>query len=195
MSPEERQLITGLFDRIRSAANAPRDPEADALIADAVKSMPYAPYFLAQAVIVQDQALRAANERLQQLEARLNDLEQQGQGQRPGGFLERPWLDFRIARAAGATFPAARPVGTASPATATLSAAARAGAVGLCATDGRRVSARRARHGGRRCRRRAACRFDPRPFRRPLRRAWDRLRIGRLWRVGRRRDDRQQSLR
>jgi hypothetical protein len=89
MSPEERQLITGLFDRISSAANAPRDPEAEALIADAVKAMPYAPYFLVQAVIVQDQALRAANERLQQLEARLNDLDQQGQGQRPGsgGFL------------------------------------------------------------------------------------------------------------
>jgi hypothetical protein len=61
MSPEERRLITGLFDRIRSAANAPRDPEAEALIADAVKSMPYAPYFLAPAVLVQDQALRAAN--------------------------------------------------------------------------------------------------------------------------------------
>jgi uncharacterized protein len=89
MSPEERQLITGLFDRIRSAANTPRDPEAEALIADAVKSMPYAPYFLVQAVLVQDQALRAANERPQQLEARLSDLEQQGQGQRPGsaGFL------------------------------------------------------------------------------------------------------------
>jgi hypothetical protein len=89
MSPEERQLITGLFDRIRSAANTPRDPEAEALIADAVKSMPYAPYFLVHAVLVQDQALRAANERPQHLEARLSDLEQQGQRQRPGsaGFL------------------------------------------------------------------------------------------------------------
>lgn len=83
MSPEERQLITGLFDRIRAAANAPRDPEAEALIADAVKATPYAPYFLAQAVIVQDQALRAANERLQQLEARLNA----EQPPASGGFL------------------------------------------------------------------------------------------------------------
>jgi uncharacterized protein len=85
MSPEERQLISGLFDRIRSAANSPRDPEAETLIGDAVKAMPYAPYFLAQAVIVQDQALRAANERLQELESRLNEFEQQGQ--RPGDFL------------------------------------------------------------------------------------------------------------
>ena len=27
MSPEERQLITGLFDRINQAASAPREPE------------------------------------------------------------------------------------------------------------------------------------------------------------------------
>jgi acetylglutamate kinase len=34
MTPEERQLITGLFDRLKGAANAPRDPEAEALIID-----------------------------------------------------------------------------------------------------------------------------------------------------------------
>lgn len=85
MSPEERQLLTGLFDRIRGQAAAPRDPEAEALIANAVKAMPYAPYLLAQAVIVQDQALRAANERLQQLEAKLQELEQQAPPQLPGG--------------------------------------------------------------------------------------------------------------
>jgi hypothetical protein len=84
-SPEERLLITGLFDRIRSAANTPRDPEAEGLIADSVKATPFAPYFLTQAVIVQDQALRAANERLQALEAKLNDL--QGQPPAAGGFL------------------------------------------------------------------------------------------------------------
>lgn len=85
MSPEERQLLTGLFDRIRGQAAAPRDPEAEALITNAVKAMPYAPYLLAQAVIVQDQALRAANERLQQLEAKLQELEQQAPQQLPGG--------------------------------------------------------------------------------------------------------------
>lgn len=85
MSPEERQLITGLFDRIRGTSNTPRDPDAEALIADSVRTMPYAPYVLAQAVIVQDQALRAANDRLKELEARLNELEGQGQRQSSGG--------------------------------------------------------------------------------------------------------------
>jgi hypothetical protein len=87
MSPEERQLLTGLFDRLRGAANNPRDKEAEALIADETRSQPYAPYLLAQTVIVQDQALRAANERLQELEARVKDLEQQAASARSGSFL------------------------------------------------------------------------------------------------------------
>ncbi len=88
MSPEERQLLTGLFDRIRGAANAPRDQEADALIQDATKAQPYAPYFLAQTVLVQDQALRAANDRLQELEGKVKDLEgQAANAPRSGGFL------------------------------------------------------------------------------------------------------------
>ncbi len=91
MSPEERQLLQGLFERIQNAGSAPRDRDAEAFIGDAVKALPYAPYLLAQTVIVQDQALRAANERLQQLEAQVRDLEQHAQTQQAGagsgGFL------------------------------------------------------------------------------------------------------------
>ncbi|MGH6850149.1 MAG: DUF2076 domain-containing protein [Methylocella sp.] len=88
MSPEERQLLTGLFDRIRGTANTPRDQEAEALIQDATKAQPYAPYYLAQTVLVQDQALRAANDRLQELEGKVKDLQSQAaSGPRPGGFL------------------------------------------------------------------------------------------------------------
>jgi hypothetical protein len=89
MSPEERQLLTGLFDRVRGAAANPRDREAEMLIDDAVRAQPYAPYLLAQTVLVQEQALRAANDRLQQLEAQVRDLQQQA-SQQPssgGGFL------------------------------------------------------------------------------------------------------------
>ncbi|MEJ0095869.1 MAG: DUF2076 domain-containing protein [Methylocella sp.] len=88
MSPEERQLLTGLFERIQSAAANPRDKEAEAFIQDAVRALPYAPYLLAQTVIVQDQALRAANDRLQQLEGQVRDLQQSTQQQQgSGGFL------------------------------------------------------------------------------------------------------------
>ncbi|WP_036259465.1 DUF2076 domain-containing protein [Methylocapsa aurea] len=88
MSPEERQLLTDLFDRIRGAGGNPRDQEAEVFIADATRALPYAPYLLAQTVIVQDQALRAANDRLQELESKVRDLEQQAASQpRTGGFL------------------------------------------------------------------------------------------------------------
>ena len=85
MSPEARQLLSGLFDRIKGSANVPRDPEAEALIANALRSQPYAPYFLAQAVIVQDQALQAANQRLEDLQAQVEQLQQGQRQQQPGG--------------------------------------------------------------------------------------------------------------
>jgi hypothetical protein len=75
MTPEESQLLAGLFERTRAAAANPRDPQAEALIADAVRAQPHAPYLLAQTVIVQEQALRAANDRLQQLEAQVREHE------------------------------------------------------------------------------------------------------------------------
>ena len=86
MTPEERQLLAGLFDRTRAASANPRDKEAEAFIAEAVREQPYATYLLAQAVIVQDQALGAANEKLQQLEARVKELEA-AQASGGGSFL------------------------------------------------------------------------------------------------------------
>ncbi len=79
MSPEERQMLTGLFDRIQAASPAPRDRDAEAFIADAVHALPFAPYVMAQTVLVQQEALRAANERVQQLEAQARDAQQQPQ--------------------------------------------------------------------------------------------------------------------
>ncbi len=90
MSPEERQLLKDLFDRIQNAGASPRDKEAEAFINDAVKALPFAPYLLAQTTIVQDQALRAANDRLQELEAKVRELEARAAAPQPpqsGGFL------------------------------------------------------------------------------------------------------------
>ncbi len=91
MSPEERQLLASLFDRVRGASSTQRDTDAENFINQAVRDQPYAPYFLAQAVIMQEQGMKAAADRIQQLEARVHELEQQGadnhqQGQ-SGGFL------------------------------------------------------------------------------------------------------------
>jgi hypothetical protein len=73
MTPEERQMLAGLFDRVQSASSAPRDREAEAFIAEATRAIPAAPYVMAQTILVQEEALRAANARVQQLEAEAKD--------------------------------------------------------------------------------------------------------------------------
>ena len=83
MTPDERQLITGLFDRMKPIAGQQRDRDAEMLIGDQVRAQPYAPYLMAQTVIVQDQALRAANEKIQQLEEDVRKA-QSGSAQAPG---------------------------------------------------------------------------------------------------------------
>jgi hypothetical protein len=70
MQAEERDLITGLFDRLRPFDSQPRDPEAERLIADLVSRQPSAVYLLTQTVLVQEQALKAAQERIAELEAK-----------------------------------------------------------------------------------------------------------------------------
>jgi len=89
MSPEERQLLTDLFERVRGAANTPRDHDAEDLITQKFREQPYAAYFLAQAVIVQDQALQSMTNRVHELEAQVEDLESQTSAsrQQSTGFL------------------------------------------------------------------------------------------------------------
>ena len=85
MTPEERQMLGGLFQRVNSAAATQRDPEAESFINDAVRAAPHSPYVLAQTVLVQQQALEAAANRISQLETAA----QQGaeQSEEHGSFL------------------------------------------------------------------------------------------------------------
>ncbi|NNU65245.1 MULTISPECIES: DUF2076 domain-containing protein [Rhizobium] len=91
MSPEERQLLTALFDRVRTAAATPRDRDAEALIDQATREQPSATYYLAQAVIVQEKGLEAAANHIKELEERVHQLEagesEHRQAEQGGGFL------------------------------------------------------------------------------------------------------------
>lgn len=71
MQSQERDLISGLFGRIQQFETQPRDPEAEALISSSVARQPAAPYLLIQTVLVQEQALKAAQERIAELEAKV----------------------------------------------------------------------------------------------------------------------------
>ena len=82
MTPQERQLVEGLFDRLAKMESAPRDPDATAVIAQGLRDAPNAVYALVQTVLVQDEALKRANSRIQQLEG--GGAPEQSQG----GFLD-----------------------------------------------------------------------------------------------------------
>src|ERR1700751_796627 len=68
MTPEERNLVSELFDRLATLEDAPRDPDAERLIKDGLRQAPNAPYALVQTVLVQDEALKRADARIRELE-------------------------------------------------------------------------------------------------------------------------------
>jgi uncharacterized protein len=91
MSPEERQLIAGLFERMRRFGSPEKDRDAEALIGQQIRALPDAPYMLVQSVLVQEQALENAQTRIQELEERVQQLEGSEPPRRSGGFLGGYW--------------------------------------------------------------------------------------------------------
>jgi hypothetical protein len=68
MRPEERELIQDLFDRIGATSTESNDRDAERLIRDAVARNPNAPYVLVQTALLQEEALRRADERIRELQ-------------------------------------------------------------------------------------------------------------------------------
>ena len=70
MDSNDRQAIDGLFSRIAEVErqSGPLDQEANAFIGQKIAAQPTAPYLMAQTIVVQDQALAAAESRIQELE-------------------------------------------------------------------------------------------------------------------------------
>ena len=83
MTPQERQLVDDLFERLSKLESAPRDPDAVTAIKEGLRKAPNAVYALVQTVLLQDEALKRANSRIQELEAGGAPEQQQS-----GGFLD-----------------------------------------------------------------------------------------------------------
>lgn len=83
MTPQERQLVDELFDRLSNVESAPRDPDAANAIAEGLRKAPNAVYALVQTVLLQDEALKRANHRIQELEQA-----HAGEQNQSGGFLD-----------------------------------------------------------------------------------------------------------
>ncbi|MFQ1658605.1 DUF2076 domain-containing protein [Aeromonas veronii] len=71
MQQQEQGLIDGLFDRLKQAQarDSKRDPQADQLIRQHLAELPDAPYYMTQALLIQQAALTRLNERVKELEA------------------------------------------------------------------------------------------------------------------------------
>ena len=85
MTPQEQELVEELFDRLAKLENSPRDPAAERVIADGLRRAPQATYALVQTALVQDEALKRANARIEELQAQFGGGEQ---AQQPESFLD-----------------------------------------------------------------------------------------------------------
>ena len=76
MTPQEKELLTTLLDRVKNAPRQDKDPEADALIRQAMAAQPDLPYYLTQTVLIQDLSLHQAQQRIADIEKQLADAQQ-----------------------------------------------------------------------------------------------------------------------
>ncbi|NIF00054.1 DUF2076 domain-containing protein [Pantoea sp. Acro-805] len=90
MQNEEQQLIDNLFSRLKQAEtqSGSRDAGAEQLIKQHLQNQPGAPYYMSQAILIQEAALKKLNAQVADLENRLTQAQQQQAPQQSsGGFL------------------------------------------------------------------------------------------------------------
>ena len=89
MDLRDREAIEGLFDRIARVEqrSGPRDRGAEALINAKIGQRPFAPYYMAQTILMQEKALNEAQARIEELEGRGYEA---GRGRRSAGPWDNP---------------------------------------------------------------------------------------------------------
>jgi hypothetical protein len=93
MNSEEQTLIDGLFSRLQQAEkeSAPRDAQAEARIKEHLANQPAAGYFMAQAILVQEAAIKRLDEQNKQLAQQVEQLQAELQQARNPASLEYFW--------------------------------------------------------------------------------------------------------
>lgn len=108
MNSEEQTLIDGLFTRLQEAEHEGglRDSDAEAQIRRHLARQPAAPYYMAQALLIQEAAIKRLDQRVRELEAQAAETQRQRAGS--GGFLSGL---FGGGQPANAPQPSQRPAG------------------------------------------------------------------------------------
>jgi hypothetical protein len=86
MTFQEKELLERFLQQMTAARAGQKDPEAEALIKEAVARQPDAPYLLVQRAVQLEQALQATQAQMQKLQAELD----QSRPASRGGFLNDP---------------------------------------------------------------------------------------------------------
>lgn len=105
MNHEERRLLSEFLDQLTQIKGIGKDPDAEALIAQAIARQPDAHYLLVQKALVQEQALNNAKARIDALQQQLEQARARPAPARSGGgFLSNdPWATPAAPRSAPAT--------------------------------------------------------------------------------------------
>lgn len=117
MTPDERQMIADLFERLRSFGPVEKDREADQFITQLVRQTPDAGYMLVQSVLVQENTLQETGNRMQELEDQVRYLEQQLQQQQAPAPAAGRWGGSFLGGSRGAPQPQQRPAAQSVPVT------------------------------------------------------------------------------
>jgi uncharacterized protein len=107
MTPQESELVNALFDRLARLESAPRDAGAERLIADGLQRAPHAVYALVQTALVQDEALKRANARIEELQAQAGSTPTAEE--QPSSFLDSVREAFGGRAPAHGSVPSVRP--------------------------------------------------------------------------------------
>lgn len=103
MTPQEKDLIQTVFDRLQRAGGGAKDSEAEAFIREQVRRQPDAAYGLTQAVIVLEAGLNQAQQKLNDLQRQLDEA-RGGAAQSGGSFLGgSPWGSGSVPRSGPVT--------------------------------------------------------------------------------------------
>jgi hypothetical protein len=117
MTPQEKDLIQSVFDRLARSGVGQKDAEAEALIRENMQRLPDAAYGLVQAVIMQEMGLNQATTRINELQRQLDEARSHGSAT-GGSFLggASPWGGGSVPRSGPAPAASQQPAYAPGPA-------------------------------------------------------------------------------
>lgn len=98
MTPDEQHMIQDLFQRLASQGRVAKDPQADRVINDAIRSNPDAAYMLVQTALVYEHQMNEQELRLRELEDQIAQMQRSSAPQASSGSF----LGGRIGAGRGA---------------------------------------------------------------------------------------------